>query len=482
MRLQADRSTINSYPTLLRRILAERDNPMGNDRQSNPQLQRLNTASLPPAQQPQAAWSPPAMRTIEETGLNLVSISDLALKVVYNGVVMTGGKIADVIKLPYVGVVDQAMNFLKKEKFIEVQSQSGLGEAAFSYIISSKGSEKAREAMERTQYAGPAPVTLEQYITAMKAQTRGRVSATPELMKKALGHLVISEKMYGKVGPAVNSGKSIFMYGPPGNGKTTISEAVGRVFLGADMWIPYCFDVDGQIVRVYDNINHEILEAAESNEAPGQRTMQTGVKRDPRWIRIRRPMIMVGGELVLEGLDLIYDPINKYYEAPFQLKATGGMFLIDDFGRQQVRPRDLLNRWIVPLEKGVDFLQLATGRKIEVPFNVLIVFSTNLDPRDLVDEAFLRRIRHKIEVGDPSPEDYLEIFRRACDAKKVPYDERGYAYLIQEWYVKKDRRFRSVHPRDILDQLLDISRYLNRPPQLTKELIDRACEAYFVQL
>jgi predicted ATPase with chaperone activity len=422
------------------------------------------------------------MRTVEDTGLNMVTISDLAIKVMYFGGVMTGAKVADIIKLPFVGIVDQAINFLKKEKMIEVQSQSGVGEAAFTYVITSKGTEKAREALERTQYAGPAPVTYDQYITAIKAQTARRAVATPDLMKKALGHLVISEKMYGKVGPAVNSGKSIFLYGPPGNGKTTISEAVGRVILGNDIWIPYCFDVDGQIIRVFDSINHEVIEAAESNEAPGQRTTQTGVKRDPRWVRIRRPVIMVGGELLLEGLDLIYDPVNKFYEAPFQLKANGGMFLIDDFGRQQVRPRDLLNRWIVPLEKGSDFLALATGRKIEIPFSVLIVFSTNLDPADLVDEAFLRRIRHKIEVGNPSLEEFQEIFKRACEAKRVPYDDRGFAYLVQEWYTKQDRPFRSVHPRDLLDQMLDICRYMQRPPQMNKELLDRACEAYFVKL
>ncbi len=430
--------------------------------------------------QTQVAWAPPPMRSIEDTGLNLITIADLALKVMYFGGIMTGSKVADIIKLPYTGVVDQVMEFLKREKYIEVKGQGGLGEAAFQFVIGAKGVDKAKEILERSQYAGPAPVTLQQYIDAMKAQNRSRVTATPEVMKKALGHLVISETMYGKVGPAVNSGKSIFLYGPPGNGKTTISEAVGRVVLGSDIWIPYCFDVDGQIIRVFDNVNHDILEKAEDESAA--RSTQTGVKRDPRWIKIRRPVIIVGGELTLAGLDLIYDPINKYYEAPYQVKANGGMFLIDDFGRQQVRPRDLLNRWIVPLEKGVDYLTLATGRKIEMPFNVLIVFSTNLDPADLVDEAFLRRIRHKIEVGDPSPAEFREIFKRACEAKRVPYDEQALVYLMQEWYQKRERKLRSVHPRDILDQLLDIARYMNRPPQLTKDLIDRACEAYFVVL
>ncbi|MCC7447020.1 MAG: ATP-binding protein [Anaerolineae bacterium] len=430
-------------------------------------------------QQPQAPWSPPAIRTIDDTGLNLITIADLAIKIMYFGGIMTGAKVADIVKLPFTGVVDQVMEFLKREKFIEVRGQGGLGEAAFQFVITSKGIEKAKEVLERSQYAGAAPVTLDQYLAAMKAQNQRRIVATPEVMKRALGHLVISESMYGKIGPAVNSGKSIFLYGPPGNGKTTISEAVGRVVLGQDIWIPYAFDVDGQVIRVFDNVNHEVLESSESESA---NVGKVGVKRDPRWIRIKRPSIIVGGELTLAGLDLIYDNVNKYYEAPFQVKANGGLFLIDDFGRQQVRPRDLLNRWIVPLEKGVDYLTLATGRKIEMPFNVLIVFSTNLDPADLVDEAFLRRIRHKIEVGDPSPHEFREIFKRACEAKRVPYDEKGLVYLVQKWYQGQDRKFRAVHPRDILDQLLDISRYLNRPPQLTEDLIDRACESYFVKL
>jgi len=444
-----------------------------------------NTGRLPtpPAAQaaPAGPWAPPPIRNIDETGINQIALADLVLKHVYFGGILTGARIADLVKLPFVGVIDGIMEHLKREKLVEVKGQTGLGEAGVMYqIAGGKGLEKVKELLDRSQYAGPCPVTYEQYLAAMKAQNRNRVTATPEVMKRALGHLVISDKMYGKIGPAMNSGKSIFLYGPPGNGKTTVSEAVGRIILGHDIWIPYAFDVDGQIIRVYDNVNHEILEGAESEA--GTPRSQVGVKRDPRWIRIRRPMIIVGGELTLAGLDLIYDPINKFYEAPYQVKSNGGMFLIDDFGRQQARPRDLLNRWIVPLEKGVDFLTLATGRKIEMPFHVLIVFSTNIDPADLVDEAFLRRIRHKIEVGDPSPQEYVEIFKRACDAKRVPYDEAGLRYLIQEWYIKRERNFRAVHPRDILDQLLDISRYMNRPPALTPDLIDRACESYFVKL
>jgi SpoVK/Ycf46/Vps4 family AAA+-type ATPase len=235
--------------------------------------------------------------------------------------------------------------------------------------------------------------------------------------------------------------------------------------------------VDGQIIKVFDNINHRPVE--KSDEASSS---QRGNKIDRRWINIHRPFIVTGGELTLEGLDLVYDNVSQYYEAPFQMRANGGMLLIDDFGRQQIRPRDLLNRWIVPLEKRVDFLALHTGRKIEVPFDVLIVFSTNLAPTDLVDEAFLRRIRHKIGIRDPSFEEYREIFKRVCGQKGVPYDNKALAYLLQEHYIKPKVPLRACHPRDLIDQLIDIARYQNRPPILDKDLIDKACDAYFVEL
>jgi len=389
--------------------------------------------------------------------------------------VLVGYEIAEIVKLPYTGVLETVIDFLKREKYIEVRGSGGIGESSYQYIISAKGSEKAREASERSQYAGSAPVTLEQYIESLKAQNRERLTVHESELKQVLNHLVISEDMLGRVGPAINSGRSIFLYGPPGNGKTTIAEVVGKLILGDDIWIPYAIDVDGQVIRVFDDVNHVISEKGAIKQA-------TGLMSDPRWVRIKRPMIMVGGELTLAGLDLVYDDTNKFYEAPFQVKANGGMFLIDDFGRQQVRPRDLLNRWIVPLEKGVDFLTLHTGRKIEIPFFVLIVFSTNLDPRELVDEAFLRRIRHKIEVTDPSYEDFREIFKRMCDIKKVRYDEQALAYLLKEWYINHDRPLRSVHPRDILNQLIDIASYLNQPPALTRELLDRAAASYFVKL
>jgi SpoVK/Ycf46/Vps4 family AAA+-type ATPase len=246
------------------------------------------------------------------------------------------------------------------------------------------------------------------------------------------------------------------------------------------MYIPFSIFVDGQVITLFDSVNHQL--APEEDTQSTTQSGRTSTRKDMRWVKIRRPFIMVGGELTLAGLDLVFDDTLKYYEAPFQVKANGGILLIDDFGRQQVRPRDLLNRWIVPLENRIDYLSLHTGRKIEVPFDVLVMFSTNLPPKDLVDEAFLRRLRHKIEIVDPDLDGYREIFKKVAKGKGVVYSDEGLAYLIQEWYVKAQRKLRASHPRDICDQILDISRYLSVEPVMSKELIDRAAEAYFVDL
>jgi len=247
------------------------------------------------------------------------------------------------------------------------------------------------------------------------------------------------------------------------------------------MYIPYALYVDGQVVKLFDSVNHQLLRDEDSTPL-GTGSLRRGSRRDPRWLRIRRPFIVVGGELNMESLDLVFDDVNKFYEAPFQVKATGGILLIDDFGRQQIRPRDLLNRWIVPLENRIDYLTLHTGRKVEIPFDVLVIFSTNLPPKDLVDEAFLRRLRHKIEIGDPNYNDYREIFRRVAVAKDITYSDRGLAYLLQEWYIKRGRKMRASHPRDLCDQILDIARYLSVEPAMTRDLLDRAAESYFVEL
>jgi hypothetical protein len=252
------------------------------------------------------------------------------------------------------------------------------------------------------------------------------------------------------------------------------------MLMSGNMYIPYAFEVDGYVVQVFDYVNHELAKDQPAND--GSSGIAKSHQQDRRWVKIKRPVIAVGGELTLETLDLVFDESSKYYEAPFQVRANGGMFFIDDFGRQRMEPRDLLNRWIVPLEKRIDYLTLHTGRKIEIPFDVLIVFSTNLKPRDLVEEAFLRRIRHKIHIGDPSYAQYREIFRRVCRTKEIAYDDQALAYLLKEQYIKKQRPLRACHPRDLLDEIIDIARFLDVSAQLSKDLIDKACEAYFVEL
>jgi predicted ATPase with chaperone activity len=426
---------------------------------------------------PAPSFEPPMPKSVEETGLGLGFLADLAIKIMYFEGYISGYRVAEAMKLPYSGVVDQVMEFLKREQFCEVKGTGGLGESGYQYVISLKGSEKAREVLDRGQYVGPAPVPLEDYTNAFRRQSLQNVAIHQRVVHQALSHLVLNERIYSQLGPAVNSGRSVFLYGPPGNGKTTIAEAVGLMIFKDNIYVPYAVEVAGQIIKVFDNINHRPV-----REGGGASSSRRGNRTDKRWVKIHRPFIVTGGELTLDGLDLVYDGSSKYYEAPFQMRANGGMLLIDDFGRQQVRPRDLLNRWIVPLEKRLDFLTLHTGRKIEIPFDVLIVFATNLAPTDLVDEAFLRRIRHKIEIRDPSFEEYREIFKRTCAQKGVPYDDRALAYLLQEHYIKPKVPLRACHPRDIIDQLIDIARYQNRPPALSKDLIDKACEAYFVEL
>ena len=427
-------------------------------------------------------FGPPPITQIEDTGLTRLWLQDLAIKILYFRGYLTGYELAEAIALPYTAIVDKIVESLKREKFIEVKASTmGLGEGSYQYGITQAGINRAREALDRSQYADWAPVPLEDYCDAIRNQSLGKLNVSPRALRSYLSDLTLSEDIINRVGPAINSGTSVFIYGPPGNGKTSIARAIGSMILRESIYIPYSIFIEGQVVKLYDSVNHEIIPERDITET-GTGQLKTGLRRDPRWIRIKRPFIVVGGELTLTDLDLVFNPVTKFYEAPFQLKAAGGLLLVDDFGRQQVRPTDLLNRWIIPLENQIDFLTLHTGRKVEVPFNELIVFSTNLPPRDLVDEAFLRRLRHKIRVGDPSFDEYKSIFKTVAESKNIPFSEENLAYLIKNWYIKPNRNLRGSHPREICNQILDISTFLGCKPEMTRELLDQAADSFFVEI
>lgn len=415
------------------------------------------------------SFVPPMPSTIEETGLNRTLLNEMVVRVIYTKSRITGAGLAEHLHLFY-GVVEPLLNDLRRAEYIDIVGQRGYGDFNYEYSLTAKGAQAANEALLKTQYAGAAPVTLEDYVASVRAQTIRNVVVTRRNIRKAFADLIISDAILNEVGPAVNSGSSVFLFGYPGNGKTSIAERITRL-MGDSIFVPHAVEADGQIVKVYDPIVHELA---------GGEQLSGEMEYDGRWAKIKRPVVITGGELTLPMLDLTYNEAARIYEAPFQMKANGGIFLIDDFGRQLCRPMDLLNRWIVPLEKRFDYLTTVTGKKLEIPFDQLIIFSTNLDPNDIADEAFLRRIKFKINVIDPDEVQWRKIWSLVCKGRKIPYDDRGLDYLVEKWYKPDSRPFRMCQPRDILDQMISIGKYNMEKITLSPDLIDAACATYFV--
>ncbi len=415
----------------------------------------------------QQEFVPPYPNSIEETGLKEGFLEELILKDIYLVNFALGREIAQRTMLPF-KIVEEILESLKKQMLVEVRSSGGI--ADYEYTPTDKGRDRARAFFDHNTYVGACPVPWAIYVESLKSQTIRRESVTPRDLEVAFSDIMVNRKTINTVGPAINSGRGMFLFGDAGNGKTSIAERIVRSFRG-HIFIPYAIEIDGQIVRLYDQHNHQPVSAANYPR-----------DYDHRWVRIHRPCVVVGGELTIDMLELQYDYSAKLYEAPLQLKSNCGLLLIDDFGRQRIDHKSLLNRWIVPLEKRVDYLTLHTGKKLEVPFEQLIVFSTNLNPSDLVDEAFLRRIPYKINISSPTEEEYKWIFLQYCQRAGVPYNEEAVNYLIETQYRSGRRVMRCCHPRDVIDQVTNLCKFLQCEPRLTREYLDHACSVYFAAM
>ncbi len=431
-----------------------------------------------------ASNAPKAPQSLKDSGLSRMQVCDLILKQIYLHGHLLGVDIAKNARLPY-NLIDESLRFLKDEKCIEVTSGDFLGRASYRFSLTELGRTRAREAFEQCRYVGPAPVSLESYVAQCRMQAVAGIQCDAEHLMEAFHGMVIGPELLDEVGPAVCSGRSIFIYGPPGNGKSTVARGLGRFLnrYSGDIYVPYAITTENSIITVFDPTLHVVTDNHDSEnsnirESSGDQRQRLEAAVDLRWRRVKRPVVITGGELTLDQLELRFNKVSNFYQAPVQLKANGGVFLIDDFGRQIVSPKDLLNRWIVPLEERIDYLTLNTGKKFSVPFEMLIIFSTNLDPHELVDEAFLRRIRHKIRIGAPSPEMYSQIFQLACEQRKVPFDNRAVQYLFANHYAH-GRTPRSSDPRDLLEIAQSICRFRNQGFVLSQKLLEEATSRFF---
>jgi len=417
---------------------------------------------------------PSAPTCFEETGLSLDLLLQLTLKHMHFAGELTGSDLAQRLGLRF-PAIEPAVQALKSQHHIEIVGGAMVGPASFRYRITGSGRMRVAIFLEHNQYVGFAPVPLARYIAYLKAwKTAAPRTATRHRVREAFQHLVLGDRVVDQLGPAINAGHSLFVYGPPGNGKTVISQAI-RNLLDGDIAIPHALEVEGQIVRLFDPVNHDVLPLPEGDGLADE------AAADRRWMRCRRPLVTVGGELTLTSLELTYNRTSGFYHAPVQAIANGGVLVIDDFGRQQVEPRQFLNRWIVPLESGFDFLTLQTGRKFELPFAVLLVFATNLRPSTLIDEAFLRRIHYKVFAESPTTEDFCAIFEDCCRSRAVTYDRAVVQGLLSNNFRPRNIPLRGCQPRDLIDQALSLAEYLGEPRQLTAALLEAACDGYFVE-
>ncbi len=431
--------------------------------------QPARPAPRPPTKRTIQPFVPPAPHTLKDTDLIEDQIARLILKLLAARGAVTGRSIAAHIRLPFT-IVENVLASLRREQLLTLKGEAVVGD--YTYIVSEKGIAIARELSRDCTYFGAAPVSLEQYIDAMKRQSITHLNVGTKALRAAFSDLLIEDSVLDMLGPAINSGRGLFLFGESGNGKTSIAERVAKNF-GDTMWIPRAITVDGQIMRVFDPGIHL---AADSGPADGSSAV-AGI--DERWVRIRRPTVIAGGELTMAELEVSRDSGSQILESPLQFKSNGGVLLIDDFGRQRMPIDELLNRWIIPLEKRYDLLNLPSGKKVRVPFDQLVIFSTNLKPSDLVDEAFLRRIPYKIHVPNPTTHQFRELFRIMCKSMRVEHCEDAVEYLIRTHYESSGRSPRSCHPRDLLMQIRNYCAYMQQEMVLTRDAMDFAVRCYF---
>ena len=429
---------------------------------------------------------PPPPSSLHETGLTESFVSALVLKALYVRGEALGVELGDQLALP-MAVLDDVIQQLQEWRLVEVHSTRGPRRGEWMFRLTTAGRKRASEELDVSRYVGPAPVPFEDWVRYVEMQAPERARFSQEELRKAFEGVVLPDGMYDLLGPAINSGRSLFLHGGPGNGKTLLAERVARLF-GDRYYVPYAVLVDGSVMVVHDPVLHASDpettvggdEGGDVEDHTRREILRPTSRHDRRYAEARRPVVVTGGELTLEQLDLQWDPSGRMYQAPPQLKAAGGVLVVDDLGRQRVPVRDLLNRWVVPLEHRRDYLTLRSGRKVVVPFDCFVIFSTNLEPGSLADEAFLRRIHYKVHVPDPDRVEYEQIFRACCSERDVPFDEGAVDFLYERFYADGAVKPRRCHPRDVLEHLRHLAEYRGIPAHLELELLEHACSSYFL--
>ena len=421
--------------------------------------------------------APPQPVSLADTGLSMVMLRDIFLKTVFRRHLNTAREISEAICLP-LPLTQELIEIVREQKLLEAMGNRGEGATQeMVYELSDSGKARALDALAQSEYYGAMPVPLEDYKAQTQRQAVRNITITKQMLNDSMAHLILPDGLLDQLGPAINSGKSILMYGPAGNGKSSISNGI-RDALGDKIYVPLAIEYNGQVITVYDPIVHEAEDAGAEEPTSLRRA---GARFDSRYLRCRRPTVITGGELTLDMLDLKYNAVSRTYQASLQLKSTGGVFIVDDLGRQAEPPQALINRWIVPMESGFDILALQSGEKFVVPFDTLVIFSTNYLPSDMFDDAALRRIAYKVRIDGPNQEQFLKIFMLVCKAKGVPVDEVALVHLIKNRYPEVNHIYANFHGPFLIDQILSICEYEGIAPQMTPELIDRAWANLFVK-